>query len=360
MAAKFKILIRFVFQQPAFNVLFFVILFSCQTDDNLNIAEDPNATFQSFSANGQTLPTAISNPNNTVRLEVNQFTNISTLTPTFEVPSGYTVFANGVKQESGVSKVDFTKPVNYQLRNTNNQSTSWIVDVDPLSCKILIDASHDGGVWWFPQSPASGFNQDRPHQGKAFADLLRQNGFIVDELGRDKELKEEMFFGYFMVIRAGGFESYSKRELGVYTNLIERGMKLVFFTDHKQNDPVDELGTHLGLDFQGSANGKVSRFIEHDITNGITNINYIAGSVLVNADKNADIVPLGFLGSDEYADLNFNNKYDSGEPLGAPVMGILKYPKSQIFFIGDMNGLQEQPQPFINNLMKWMGKCFEF
>jgi len=59
----------------------------------------------------------------------------------------------------------------------------------------------------------------------------------------------------------------------------------------------------------------------------------------------------------DYADLNFNGIQDAGEPTAPPVMGILNYPKSKVFFIGDTNGLEVQPQPFIDNLIKWMGEC---
>jgi len=53
-----------------------------------------------------------------------------------------------------------------------------------------------------------------------------------------------------------------------------------------------------------------------------------------------------------------NGVKDQGEPDGPPVMGVLNYPNSRVFFIGDMNGLEIQPQPFINNLINWMGHCF--
>jgi len=52
--------------------------------------------------------------------------------------------------------------------------------------------------------------------------------------------------------------------------------------------------------------------------------------------------------------MNFNGVRDEGEPVAPPVMGILNCPKSKVFFIGDANGLQIIPQPFINNLISWM------
>jgi len=169
-----------------------------------------------------------------------------------------------------------------------------------LGCKILVDASHDGGVWWFPQWEGTGFDPDQPHQGQQFAELLRGKGFDVTELGRSEELTEEMFFGHYIVIRFNGFQGYSARELEVYTKLIDRGMNLVFLTDHKRNEPTDELGNHLGLDFRGIAFGTISTFAPHEITSNMLPLPYIAGSVITNASENPDIEILGWLGETEY------------------------------------------------------------
>ena len=135
-------------------------------------------------------------------------------------------------------------------------------------------------------------------------------------------------------------------------------MNMVFFTDHKKYDPVDEVGYLLGLNFEGIAYGKITNLKPHLITRSIKSIDYIAGSVLTNLDQNPDIEVLGWLGENDYADLNFNGIKDSNEPLAPPVMGILNLPKSHVFFIGDMNGLQVMPQPFIDNLITWMGTGF--
>jgi hypothetical protein len=293
-----------------------------------------------------------------VKVEVAHDVDLSSLTPSFEIPSGYKVYTNGKEQVSGSSQVDFTKPVTYELRNKDNQSTSWTVSTLPLSCKILIDASHDGGIWWFPQYEATGFNPNAPHQGQGFANHLREKGFEVTELGRGIELTDEMFFGNYIIIRAGGFGTYTQKELEVYGRLIDRGTNLVYFTDHTLNDPVDELGEHLGLQMTGAVSGGIDKFAPHEITANLEYIDYIAGSVVTNVIQNPNIEVLGWLNDGGYTDLNGNNIKDPNEPAGSPVMGILKYPKSRIFFIGDTNGLQVRPQPFIDNLIQWMGHCF--
>src|SRR4051812_3075191 len=51
----------------------------------------------------------------------------------------------------------------------------------PRAGSVLVDASHDGGAWWFPQGgvTAAGFKPDSAHQGRALADYLRSRGYTV-------------------------------------------------------------------------------------------------------------------------------------------------------------------------------------
>lgn len=333
-----------------------VMILSCESPEINPVEENENA-FLHFSVNGQTLHTATHVTTRRIKLEVDHDVDVKTLVPEFDLPPGNTVFVNGVEQQSGVTQVDFTESVMYSITDESGATSSWEVTAVPLGCKILIDASHDGGVWWYPQYEGTGFNSDQYHQGQAFANALRTKGFEVTELGRGAELTEEMFFGYYIVIRVNGFQSYSDNELEVYTSLINRGMNLVFITDHKKYDPVDELGDHLGIQFRGTASGSVATFASHIITANMTSLNYVAGSVVTNATGNTNMEILGWLGSNSYGDINMNGVQDIDEPVAPPVMGILHYPHSRIFFIGDTNGIEVQPQPFVDNLITWMGSC---
>lgn len=340
--------------------LSFILLLAsiaCQKEEPS--VDDVQIPFLNFASNGQTLPADINPVMREVEFEVDHDVDMTSLVPEFGVPEGCSVFLNGIKQVSGLSAVDFSEPVIYELKDAENRSAIWKAEAVKLKVKILIDASHDGGVWWFPQGAGMLFDQDKPHQGKIMADLLRKKGFEVDELGRGTELTEKMFFGYYIVIRAGGFETYTTKELNVYTNLIKRGMNLAFFTDHKKYDVKDELGDFLGLKFKGIAYGNVTRIESHMITTGFQPFFYNAGSVLTDYEENKNIQILGWLGDSDFADMNWNGVRDTNEPYAPPVMGILKYPKSKIFFIGDMNALELRPQPFIDNLCTWMGVCFD-
>jgi hypothetical protein len=332
-------------------ILIPVLLISCEKDETNEVAD---GRFFSFQADGQTILSAsINSFKQQVKFEVKSDVDVTKLVPEFQVSEGCSVYIDGSEQVSGSSVVDFSQPVTYELVSANGLKSAWVASAIPLCKKIVIDASHDGGVWWYPQSPLTGFNPEKDHQGKRFADTLRARGFEVDELGRDRELKEEDFFGYYIIIRINGFEPYSNNELNIYTKLVERGMNLVFFTDHKRYDRTDELGDLLGLQFEGVARGTISKFTPHAITENLTDLDFL-GSVLTNAGQNPDIEILGWLGEDDYADLNFNDVQDPDEPVSPPVMGILHYPNSKVFFLGDSNTFQWMPQPFINNLMVWM------
>jgi hypothetical protein len=81
---------------------------------------------------------------------------------------------------------------------------------------------------------------------------------------------------------------------------------------------------------------RIRSFQPHAITSGVTSLNYIAGSVIRNCDP-SKITVLG-----------------SQTTSGAAAMGIVKHPSSKIFFIGDVNGIEQVPQPFIANLKNWL------
>jgi len=64
----------------------------------------------------------------------------------------------------------------------------------PVPRKILVDATKDGGIWWFPQDGL--FEETEPHQGERLADYMRSRGNIVMELGRDALITSELLGEY--------------------------------------------------------------------------------------------------------------------------------------------------------------------
>lgn len=231
------------------------------------------------------------------------------------------------------------------------------MDVEPArveSKRILVDASGDGGVWWFPQGGGR-FNPEEDHQGKKLADLLRSKGFVVDELPRKTVLNAATFSKYDKVIRAAKYGSYTQAELDAYKSFLSRPSALLLAGEFLRPGQRDDLADMLGLKLAGMARGNIQTFAPHEITSNVSPFYYWAGSVVMNLE-NKNFVPLGWLDTKDFADLNGNERFDTGEPKGPPVMGLLKHPTARIFFIGDLNGIEQIPQPFTDNLVAWLFK----
>lgn len=218
--------------------------------------------------------------------------------------------------------------------------------------RVLIDASNDGGVFWFPQWEGTGFDPNAPHQGKALADYIRSRGFDVYALPRTQRATDSLLNQYDKVIIANSF-SPSESDAEKYMQFIERPTSLVLIGEFLRPGWRNLLAEHLGIRLIGIANGTVTRFAPHAITAGARPFSYIAGSVVVDTTSNPSIEFLGWLSNNDYVDLNDNGVRDPIEPTGMPVMGILHHPKSKIFFLGDLNGLEGVPQPLTGNLVTW-------
>jgi len=214
---------------------------------------------------------------------------------------------------------------------------------------ILIDASRDGGVWWFPQ--ARTFDPSMAHQGKAFADYLRSLGHKVDELPRPHTITPKLLGNYALVIRAVGFGSYSNTEINAYTNYVQNGGRLLLLADHNASDA---LASSFGLQFEGRTRGenKLNNYVAHPITQGVGELSYGVGSALTSYPGAALIV--GRLSDLSYLDLNNNDLQDPGESSRPDVLGLMDLGRGRIVFCGDTNMWQSVPQPLTDNVLEWL------
>ena len=202
----------------------------------------------------------------------------------------------------------------------------------PDTKTILIDGSHDGGVWWFPQ--AGPFDQDAPHQGKALADALRGLGYRVDEVGRASFITADRLRPYPVVIRAGAYGSYTASELAAYSSYASTGHPLVLLSEFLRPNQHDQLAESFGILLTDIFTDSVKTFAAHPLTRDMKTIPYIAGSVL-GPGSSPSIRPLAWL---------------SG---GQVVMGLVERDTLRVFFAGDTNGFEVFPQPFVKNLIAW-------
>jgi hypothetical protein len=197
---------------------------------------------------------------------------------------------------------------------------------------VLVDASHDGGVWWFPQTAP--FDPKQPHQGQALADTLRARGYQVDEVGRGERIDHEKLLDYRIVIRAGAFGAYLARELDGYENFVDCPRTLILLSEYLRDSTHDDLAESLDIALTGWVDGTVTEFADHPITADAEPFIYMAGSVL-DVARSRHVRVLGRLAD------------------SLPVMGIQERREAKVFFIGDTNGLEFVPQPLVNNLIAW-------
>ena len=206
---------------------------------------------------------------------------------------------------------------------------------------VLVDPTHDGGVWWFPQAATTpgGFDPGSAHQGRTLAQYLRGQGYTVTELGRGATLSTDSMRTYGTVIRAGYYydalhPGYSGADLAAYKAYLDCPRTLVLLGEYLREGWRDVLADSLGIPLTGIVTSTITDFTAHELTKGVSSVPFIAGSFLAN-ESDAAIQVLGRL------------------PTGERVMGVLARGNAKVFFIGDTNGIQEVPQPLVQNLVTW-------
>ncbi len=219
---------------------------------------------------------------------------------------------------------------------------------------ILVDASRDGGAWWFPQGPA--FDSNKPHQGKALADYMRALGYVVTELPRSTTIviTPDMLASYDIVIRANEYGAYSDSEIQAYHDFVSNGGGLLLLGDYVRPNEVDSLALSFGIRLQGTTRGenRVTVFESHPITSGVSSMRYGVGSGITESPESANL--LGYVSVGTYLDLNGNGRKDAGEPTGVPVLGETTFGSGKIVFCGDTNMWNAVPQPLVDNTIRWL------
>lgn len=215
--------------------------------------------------------------------------------------------------------------------------------------RILVDASGDGGVWWFPQ--AAGFDATAPHQGLALAQHLRSLGHTVNELPRPTAITAALLTGRDVVIRAAGRGGYTATEITAYHDFVNAGGGLLLLAEF---GPPDALATSFGLKFEGRTRGDnlLSAFTPHPITKGVGPLAYQVGGGLTTVPATAQVV--GKLSAQSFLDLNGNGVKDSGEPASPGVLGVMTVGAGRIVFCGDTNLWEGVPQPLTKNVLAWL------
>ena len=121
--------------------------------------------------------------------------------------------------------------------------------------KIVIDASKDGGVWWFPQAGGH-LDPARQHQGKRLADYLKSSGWDVDEVARGADVTGRLA-GATIVIRANFAGSYLPSEVDAYRDFVTNGGGVVLLRGlvRPGEDDNDAVACAFGVRFSESVHG---------------------------------------------------------------------------------------------------------
>ncbi len=160
------------------------------------------------------------------------------------------------------------------------------------------------------------------------------------ELPRGATITWPLIRNYNKIIRPSAFFNYTPQEIAAYDSFLHYPSSLLLLSDHLMNSANDGLSAHLGLNFIGALTGVITPHSNHSINTGVGTLPFIGGSVIAQPDP-AVMTILGHLGT--------------GTPgPGYAAMGILHHRHSKIFFMGDANCIEQLPQPFTDNLFKWL------
>ena len=133
--------------------------------------------------------------------------------------------------------------------------------------RTLVDASKDGGPWWFPQYAGTGFDPNQAHQGKVMADAMRARGWEVEELPRGETVTLDTLRGFDVVIRPAPYFCYSASEAIAYRKAVASGARLFLMGSAEGYD--DRIADIFGLRFGGNRHISLGKIIPHSLTSGL-------------------------------------------------------------------------------------------
>ena len=199
--------------------------------------------------------------------------------------------------------------------------------------RVLIDASKDGGLWWFPQGNT--FDPAQHHQGKPLADFMRSKGWQVVELPRGEVITFEKLRRVDVVVRPPAYFRYSVSEVEAYRDSVIAGTRLLLMGGSVSgSDPIAEI---FGLRFEPRTRfGSVRQWIPHPLTTDIQkrDLSWIAIS-----EAPTTAVQLAWL--------------NQSETNSQPVLGYLTHGDGYVVFVGQ--SLITLP-PFFASLVSSLGQ----
>jgi len=195
--------------------------------------------------------------------------------------------------------------------------------------RVVIDASRDGGAWWFPQGPPP-FDPQKPHQGVLLANYLKSRGWEVIEIPRETKITDQ-FKGATMVVRFNKWGGYDASEVMAYREFVRNGGRLLLLEGYVRDaeSENDAVARQFGIHFQGMVEAAAMR-----------------GAKGASRDYNSTVYRIGSI-VDQYP--------QATRPLarlddGRLVMGTFRFGRGRIIFLSSVFPVLQVPELFINRL----------
>jgi len=200
----------------------------------------------------------------------------------------------------------------------------------PRRLRVVIDASHDGGVWWFPQ--VTQFDPGLPHQGSPLAEHLRGRGWEVIEVPRGTKIANQ-FRGASIVVRLNLSRGYEDSDVAAYQRFVKNGGRLLLIEGYVRDEEAnkDSVARLFGVRFEGVVREPViDRVVAGTVMQGIGHLGFQIGSIVVAYPKSTQ--PLAYLSNDRL------------------VMGTFRFGRGRIIFLGSVFPVLYVSQPFTKRL----------
>lgn len=200
---------------------------------------------------------------------------------------------------------------------------------------VVIDASHDGGAWWFPQGPPP-FDPRKPHQGAALADHLRNRGWRVIEIPRNTIITNQLK-GASIVIRMNFYGGYAESEVAAYREYMQSGGRLLLIQGYVRENEArnDTVAQQLGVRFEG--------VVETAVMQGAGESNKDFNEALFRIGSVVVLYPYSTRRLAQLAD-------------GRLVMGMAMYGRGRIIFLSSVFPVLQIAQPFTMRLLDELAK----
>jgi hypothetical protein len=199
--------------------------------------------------------------------------------------------------------------------------------------RAIVDASKDGGTWWFPQASPS-FDAQKPHQGKAAADAMRAKGWDVVELPRGEVITPERLKGIDIVVRPTPFFPYAESEVTAYRSAVAAGARLLLMGSAGGDAVSQGFGLRFGATSQIAS---VDKVVPDSVTAGMSALEIPWVPVM---DMPKDAVVLAWA--------------DSHGPNQKPVLGYANYPEGYILFARTALGIDDQGSALRGKLLTFL------